>query len=84
MHVSAVPDIQPHTASVPPSAWTLCPWDSPKYEHLLEMYSIKAVQDVDEFVSSSDLEKCSIASLTHQWIFCIEWERANSWLKTSQ
>ncbi len=40
MHVSAVPDIQPHTASVPPSAWTLCPWDSPKYEHLLEMYSI--------------------------------------------
>ncbi len=30
-------------------------------------------QDVDEFVSSSDLEKCSIASLPHHWILCSEW-----------
>ncbi len=28
------------------------------------------IQDVDEFVSSSDLEKCSTASLAHQWILC--------------
>ncbi len=26
------------------------------------------IQDVDEFVSSSDLEKCSITSLAHQWM----------------
>ncbi len=31
------------------------------------------IQDVDEFVSSSDLEKCSITSLAHQWILCSEW-----------
>ncbi len=29
--------------------------------------------DVDEFVSSSDLKKCSIPSLAHQWILCSEW-----------
>ncbi len=27
----------------------------------------------DEFVSSSDLEKCSIPSLAHQWVPCSEW-----------
>ncbi len=32
-----------------------------------------AVQDVDEFVSSSDLEKYCIASLVHQWMLCSEW-----------
>ncbi len=33
----------------------------------------QAIQDVDEFVSSSDLEKCSIPSLSHQWSLCSEW-----------
>ncbi len=33
----------------------------------------QAIQDVDEFVSSSDLEKFSIPSLAHQWILCSEW-----------
>ncbi len=33
----------------------------------------RATQDVDEFVSSSDLEKCRITSLAHQWILCSEW-----------
>ncbi len=32
-----------------------------------------AIQDVDEFVSSLDLEKFSITSLAYQWIFCSEW-----------
>ncbi len=29
----------------------------------------QGIQDVDEFVSSSDLEKCSITSLAHQWMW---------------
>ncbi len=33
----------------------------------------EAIQDVDEFVSSSDLEKCSIKLLSHQCILCREW-----------
>ncbi len=34
----------------------------------------QAIQDVDEFVSSSDSEcKFSITSLAHQWILCSEW-----------
>ncbi len=33
----------------------------------------QAIQNVDEFVSSSDLEKCSIPSLARQWILCSEW-----------
>ncbi|KTF88359.1 hypothetical protein cypCar_00037525 [Cyprinus carpio] len=33
---------------------------------------VQAIQDVGEFVSSSDLEKCSITSLAHQWILCSE------------
>ncbi len=33
----------------------------------------QVIQDVDEFVSSSDLEKCSIASVSQQWILCSEW-----------
>ncbi len=37
------------------------------------MYSPQAIQDVDEFVSSSDLEKCSIISVAHQWMLCSEW-----------
>ncbi len=45
-------------------------------------------QDVDEFVSSSDLEKLSIASLSQQWILCSEWV-PSEWepkqlIKTSQ
>ncbi len=32
-----------------------------------------AIQDVDEFVSSTDLEKFSIPSLAQQWILCSEW-----------
>ncbi len=30
----------------------------------------QGIQVEDEFVSSSDLERCSITSLAHQWIFC--------------
>ncbi len=33
----------------------------------------QAIKHVYEFVSSSDLEKCSIASLAHQWMLCSEW-----------
>ncbi len=33
----------------------------------------QTIQDVDEFVYSSDLEKCSISSLAQQWTFCSEW-----------
>ncbi len=32
-----------------------------------------AIQDADEVVSSSDLEKFSITSLAHQWMLCSEW-----------
>ncbi len=31
------------------------------------------IRDVDEFVSSSDLEKCSITSVSQQWMLCSEW-----------
>ncbi len=41
-------------------------------EHLFQTI-LHSFQDVDEFVSSSDLEKCSIASLSQQWILCSEW-----------
>ncbi len=33
----------------------------------------QGIQDSDEFVSSSDLEKCSITSLSQQWMLCSEW-----------
>ncbi len=33
----------------------------------------QVIQDVDEFVSSSDLEKCSVASVSQQWMLCSEW-----------
>ncbi len=41
-----------------------------------------AIQDVYEFVSSSDLEKCSIASLAHQWMLCSEWV-PSEWVQTA-
>ncbi len=48
----------------------------------------QASQDVDEFVSSSDLEKCSITSLAQQWILWSEWVPSESeskqLIKTSQ
>ncbi len=31
---------------------------------------LQTIQDVDESVSSSDLEKCIIPSLAHQWMLC--------------
>ncbi len=37
------------------------------------MIQSQAIQDVDEFVSSSDLDKYSITSLAQQSILCIEW-----------
>ncbi len=47
-----------------------------------------AIQDVDEIVSSSDLEKCSIASLATQWMLCSEWVpsewESKQLIKTSQ
>ncbi len=42
----------------------------------------QAIQDVYEFVSSSDLEKCSIASLAHQWMLCSEWV-PSEWVQTA-
>ncbi len=39
---------------------------------IIDLFS-QAIQDVDEFVSSSDLEKCSTPSLACQWILCSEW-----------
>ncbi len=42
-----------------------------KYTEIFHTWVL--MQDVDEFVSSSDLEKCSIASLAHKWIPCSEW-----------
>ncbi len=48
----------------------------------------QAVQDEDEFDSSSDLEKCSIASLAQQWMLCTEWVpsewESKQLIKTSQ
>ncbi len=48
----------------------------------------QAIQDVDEFVSSSDLEKFSIPSLAQQWILCSEWVpsewESKQLIKTSQ
>ncbi len=56
---------------------------SPQNENCWKCAHPQVIQDVDEFVSSSDLEKCSIASLTPQWILCSEWvhqnESPNSW-----
>ncbi len=47
----------------------------------------QAIQDVDEFVSSSDLEKCSI-TLAQQWMLCSEWVpsewESKQLIKTSQ
>ncbi len=40
------------------------------------------MQDVDEFVSSSDLEKCTITSLAHKWILCSEWV-PSEWIQTA-
>ncbi len=48
----------------------------------------QAIQDIDEFVSSSLLEKCSIRSLAHQWMLCSEWVpsewESKQLIKTSQ
>ncbi len=47
-----------------------------------------AIQDVDEFVSSADLDKYSITSLAHQWMLCSEWVpsewESKQLIKTSQ
>uniref|UniRef100_A0A8C1NVW5 IkappaB kinase n=1 Tax=Cyprinus carpio TaxID=7962 RepID=A0A8C1NVW5_CYPCA len=40
----------------------------PKILICLKSAHSKAIQNVDEFVSSSDLEKCSIASVSQQWM----------------
>ncbi len=42
-------------------------------ENILKMCSPSGHVDVDEFVSSADLEKCIIASLSQQWMLCSEW-----------
>ncbi len=48
----------------------------------------QAIQDANEFVSSSDLEKCSIASVSQQWMLCSEWVpsewESKQLIKTSQ
>ncbi len=35
--------------------------------------TLRSSKMLDEFVSSSDLEKCSITSVAHQWMLCSEW-----------
>ncbi len=64
------------------AAWTFCYmkmskcWrnSSPKNKEICwKCAHPQAIQDVDEFVSSLDLKKCSIPSLAHQWILCNEW-----------
>ncbi len=44
-----------------------------KYNNSCVSITLMAIRDVDEFVSSSDLEKCSIASVSQQWMLCSEW-----------
>ncbi len=48
----------------------------------------QAIRDVNEFVSLSDLEKCNITLLVHQWIHCTEWVpsewESKQLIKTSQ
>ncbi len=48
----------------------------------------QAIQDVDEFVSLANLEKCSIPSVAQQWILCSEWVpsewESKQLIKTSQ
>ncbi len=48
----------------------------------------RAIQYIDEFVSSSDLEKFCISSFDHQWMLCSEWVpsewESKQLLKTSQ
>ncbi len=60
----------------------------PKIKNCWKYTPLQVIQDVDEFVSSSDLEKCSITSLAHQWILCSEWVpsewESKQLIKTSQ
>ncbi len=44
-----------------------------KIKMCLKCTHSQVIQDVDEFVSSSDLEKCSVASVSQQWMLCSEW-----------
>ncbi len=56
---------------------------SPKIENL---FHTQAIPDIDDFVRSSetDLEKCNITSLAHQWILCSEWVPSESkWFQSS-
>ncbi len=39
----------------------------PKMEMCWRCAHPRAMYDVDEFISSSDLETCNITSLAHQW-----------------
>ncbi len=43
---------------------------------------LQIIQDLDEFDSSADLEKCSIASLAQQWMLCSEWV-PSEWVQTA-
>ncbi len=60
----------------------------PTFFYLLNIYSPQAIWDVDEFVSSSDLEKYIITLLAHQWMLCSEWVpsewESKQLIKTSQ
>ncbi len=47
--------------------------DYPKTNICWKCVHPQAIPEVGEFVPSSDLEKCRIASLTHQWMLCSEW-----------
>ncbi len=55
---------------------------------ILYFTQLQAIQDVDEYVNGTDLEKFSIPSQAHQWIFCSEWVpsewESKQLIKTSQ
>ncbi len=57
-------------------------------QNVLTMCSSQAIPDYDEFVSSSDLEKCVSASVSQQWMLCSEWVpsewESKQLIKTSQ
>ncbi len=57
---------------------------SPKNDNLLKIYSPSGHPKCWWvcFFIRSDLEKCSIASLAHQWILCSEWV-PSEWVQTA-
>ncbi len=63
---------------------------SPTNEYVLKLYSLSGIQDVDEFVSSSEQiwEIVALNQLLTKWILCSEWVpsewESKQLIKTSQ